>query len=238
MTLAQFTSLMAMPPLFMMLPARMKNGMASREKELVPMNSLCADVTMAFSNGRISAMARVEERPIPMLMGTPMISRIGTATSMIRPACNAISILDGLLYAGVSLIQRFLDVVDAVENDAYTAESDGGVDDAHGDLKSRIGLSHLTAKRNEPTVDHDTHCENRYDDFTENICCNSHISLELVLNEDDGHMVSLSEHIGCAVHDQPHKEVLGKHFRLRTWIIEKIPCEYLPGNKDRHDAHD
>ena len=39
-TLAQLTSLVAIPPLFIILPARMKNGIAISENELEPANIL------------------------------------------------------------------------------------------------------------------------------------------------------------------------------------------------------
>ena len=47
-TLARLTSRSAMPPTAMMAPARMKNGMASSEKPLMPPDTL----SMTASSGR------------------------------------------------------------------------------------------------------------------------------------------------------------------------------------------
>ncbi len=50
-SLASLTSLLAMPPLFMMLPPIIKNGSASREKESIPEKHLCAAIIEKMSAG-------------------------------------------------------------------------------------------------------------------------------------------------------------------------------------------
>ena len=79
---AQFTSRMAIPPLFMIFPASMKKGIASSEKELTPVNTFCAAVPMAFSKGSTNSMAMVEARPMLILMGIPKTSMVSTQTSI------------------------------------------------------------------------------------------------------------------------------------------------------------
>ncbi len=50
-SLAQPTSLRAMPPEFIRLPARTKNGIASREKELTLWNIFCPAMISALALG-------------------------------------------------------------------------------------------------------------------------------------------------------------------------------------------
>ena len=59
-TLARLTSRSAMPPTAMMAPARMKNGMASSEKPLMPPETL----SITASSGRsIQSAARMAASP-------------------------------------------------------------------------------------------------------------------------------------------------------------------------------
>ena len=91
--LAQLISRMAMPPLFIRLPARMKKGMANRAKESRPTKTRWAEVRMAPSNGRIIAIARKEESPILMLMGVPMNSRINAPMNITSATTTGISMV-------------------------------------------------------------------------------------------------------------------------------------------------
>ncbi|MOA24824.1 hypothetical protein D3C78_1455200 [compost metagenome] len=93
MILAQLIRRMAMPPLFIRLPARMKKGMASRAKESRPTKTRWAEVRMAPSNGRISAMARKEESPILILIGVPINSRKKAPMNITSATTIAISMV-------------------------------------------------------------------------------------------------------------------------------------------------
>ena len=84
MTFAQFTSLNAIPPLFIMFPARMKNGIAISENELEPAKILCADVANATLDGSMQIMETAEESPIPTPMGTPAASNKTRRTTITR----------------------------------------------------------------------------------------------------------------------------------------------------------
>ena len=63
------------PPLFMMLPARMKRGMASRLKLSTPLFIFCMMMKMTWSQGRFIRVVAREETTIPTEMGTPRKSR-------------------------------------------------------------------------------------------------------------------------------------------------------------------
>gem|GEM_PF-5517063 len=91
-SLAQLTSRMAMPPLFIMLPARIKKGMASSENEFTPVNIFWAQVTMPGPKGSMVIMASADDIPILMPMGTPITSMTTTEIIIIIPAITATSI--------------------------------------------------------------------------------------------------------------------------------------------------
>ena len=81
-----------MPPLFMMLPARIKKGMASRLNTEMPEKILCAPVRTEaprFSTGR---MAQMEDTARAMAMGTPANSITASRTKITRPQNTAILI--------------------------------------------------------------------------------------------------------------------------------------------------
>ena len=73
---------MAIPPLFMILPARMKKGMAIREKELAPEKIRWAEVIKEISGGSMHSMAAAEESPMAILMEAPMTSRTTRIATM------------------------------------------------------------------------------------------------------------------------------------------------------------
>ena len=75
-TLAQLTRRMAIPPLFIIFPAKIKKGIAISENEFEPAKSLCADVVKAIYPGSIHIMDIAEESPMLTPMGTPMANKI------------------------------------------------------------------------------------------------------------------------------------------------------------------
>ena len=84
MTLARLTRRSAMPPLFIRLPARMKKGMAMREKELAPANSRWALVAKDTPAGSMHSMATALDRPTDTLMDAPMASIKTSSTTIMR----------------------------------------------------------------------------------------------------------------------------------------------------------
>src|SRR5690625_1415430 len=81
-TLAASTSRSAMPPVFIRLPARTKNGMASRVKELAPVNIRCEATNTACSVPTTAARAATEGSPMAIPIGAP--TPIRTMTPAIR----------------------------------------------------------------------------------------------------------------------------------------------------------
>ena len=71
-TLAQLTRRSAIPPLFIILPARIKKGMAISENELEPANKRCADVANATCPGSMAIIETADESPMLTPIGTPM----------------------------------------------------------------------------------------------------------------------------------------------------------------------
>lgn len=84
---------MAMPPLFIMLPARIKNGIASRLKTEMPEKIRCAPVKTATSKSMIGRMAHTEETPSATAIGTPAISMIISVIKIIKPHKIAVLIV-------------------------------------------------------------------------------------------------------------------------------------------------
>src|SRR5699024_8461963 len=80
--LAASTSRPAMPPVFISLPARTKNGMASRVKELAPVNIRCEATNTACSVPTTAARAATEGSPMAIPIGAP--TPIRTMTPAIR----------------------------------------------------------------------------------------------------------------------------------------------------------
>ena len=90
---ARLISLTAIPPLFMMLPARMKNGMASRLNTEIPEKILWHPVSTATSRFIIGKIAHTDETPSATAIGTPAISMISKRTRIISPDTKAIFII-------------------------------------------------------------------------------------------------------------------------------------------------
>ena len=70
--MAQFISLIAIPPVFIIFPAKIKNGIANNEKEFVPIKILWAEVIIAALKGNINNIAILDESPMLILIGTPI----------------------------------------------------------------------------------------------------------------------------------------------------------------------
>ena len=76
---------MAIPPLFIMFPARMKNGIANKLNTLIPEKILCAPVTTATFRSITGKIAQTLLIPNATAMGTPAISIITSNTKIINP---------------------------------------------------------------------------------------------------------------------------------------------------------
>ena len=71
-----------MPPWFMMLPARMKNGIAVRLNLLMPTKVRWAAVSTATFRSMVETMAVSEETAMAYEMGTPRNSSASSTTRM------------------------------------------------------------------------------------------------------------------------------------------------------------
>ena len=81
-----------MPPLFMMLPPREKNGSASREKESTPSKHFCAATNANLSNGMPAENAvRQDAMPMPAEIGTPAKSMTKNEPKSTRMDCATIT---------------------------------------------------------------------------------------------------------------------------------------------------
>ena len=90
---AKLISRMAMPPLFMILPARMKNGMASRLNTEIPENMRCAPVRTPRPTSSTGRMAQMEDTAKATEIGTPAKSITSNSTKIISPQTTAIFII-------------------------------------------------------------------------------------------------------------------------------------------------
>ena len=79
--------------MFIILPARMKNGIAIRLNTDIPENILCAPVTSAGSVDNTGSIAQIDETASETAIGAPAISIITRITNIIRPESHAILIL-------------------------------------------------------------------------------------------------------------------------------------------------
>lgn len=77
----------------MMLPAKIKNGMASSENTEIPEKMRCEAVSTATSKGIIGKIAHTEEIPRAMAIGTPKSSITTKRTRIIKPDNKEIVIL-------------------------------------------------------------------------------------------------------------------------------------------------
>ena len=83
---------MAIPPLFMIFPARIKKGMARRLNTEIPENILCAPVSTAAPVSSTGRMAQMDDTARATAMGTPARSMMTSNTNMINPQATAIFI--------------------------------------------------------------------------------------------------------------------------------------------------
>ena len=86
MDMTKSTSRFAMPPWFMMLPARMKNGIAVRLNLLMPTNVRWAAVSTATFRSMDERMAVREETAMAYEMGTPRNSSTSRTARMTNNA--------------------------------------------------------------------------------------------------------------------------------------------------------
>ena len=83
--LAKLIKRIAIPPLFIIFPARIKNGMANKLNTLIPEKILCAPVTTATFRSITGKIAQTLLIPNATAMGTPAISIITNNTKIINP---------------------------------------------------------------------------------------------------------------------------------------------------------
>ena len=92
-SVAKLTNFMAIPPLFIIIPASTKNGIANSENEFIPVNIRCAAVNTAFSHGSAVNIDNTEDIPIVTEIGIPISSNTGNTANKINPVLNANSIM-------------------------------------------------------------------------------------------------------------------------------------------------
>ena len=68
---AKLTRRLAIPPLFMMLPARMNRGTASREKLSTPEFIFCIVIKVIWSQDRVDMAVTIDDATMLMEIGTP-----------------------------------------------------------------------------------------------------------------------------------------------------------------------
>ena len=102
-SLARLIRRIAIPPLFIRLPARMKNGIASREKTEIPPKIRCAPVRTAEVVFRIGRIAAIDDMPSATAIGTPAMSMMASEIRIIRPDDTAILIFLPPYYSLASL---------------------------------------------------------------------------------------------------------------------------------------
>ena len=88
-SLAKFTSRIAIPPEFIITPDRMKNGTASSEKLSRLASIFCAEVNSAMSKGAISITAAKAAATMATASGIPRKAKIPNTLIRIRLACAA-----------------------------------------------------------------------------------------------------------------------------------------------------
>ena len=92
-SLAKLISRMAIPPLFMIFPARIKNGMASRLNTEIPEKIRCAPVSTPRPTSSTGRMAQMEDTARATEMGTPASSITSSNSKIISPQTTAIFII-------------------------------------------------------------------------------------------------------------------------------------------------
>lgn len=88
--ITKFTSLFAIPPSFMRLPASIKNGIAVRVNELIPTNVRWAAVSTATFKSIVDNIVIIEAIPIEKAIGTPNSKSIANDIKITAKACPPI----------------------------------------------------------------------------------------------------------------------------------------------------
>ena len=90
---ARLINLTAIPPLFMIFPAKIKNGIANKLNTEIPENILWAPVNTATFKSMIGRIAHTDEIPSATAIGTPAINITTNRTKIIAPETIAILII-------------------------------------------------------------------------------------------------------------------------------------------------
>ncbi|TWK25040.1 hypothetical protein CHCC20375_3963 [Bacillus licheniformis] len=88
---AKLMSRIAIPPLFIIMPDKMKNGTANKEKLSIPVTIFCAEVKMATSKGKMVSIVTMDAAAILTEIGTPRNNNMKNTADKMRPAAMAIS---------------------------------------------------------------------------------------------------------------------------------------------------
>ena len=83
---------MAIPPLFMIFPARIKNGIANKLNTEIPEKIRCAPVNTATSISITGRIAHTDDTPSATAIGTPATNIMTSRTKMMIPDTIAILI--------------------------------------------------------------------------------------------------------------------------------------------------
>jgi len=94
-TLAKSISLLAIPPLFIICPARIKNGIASNAKLSNPVAILWEIVVTAGNELMLNSIVNKLEIPMLKDIGTPSDKRITKEITRIRISVNSIKLYSG-----------------------------------------------------------------------------------------------------------------------------------------------
>lgn len=104
-TFAKLINRTAIPPLFIILPASTKKGMASRVKIEIPWKSFWDAVVMAAALSRSCTMAIMEDAASATAIGIPE-TRITTRTMKIVNPATAVVLMPHLLFCYSRLLQQ------------------------------------------------------------------------------------------------------------------------------------
>ena len=96
-TFAKLIRRMAMPPLFIIFPARIKNGMAKSVKMEIPEKIRCVAVSTAASKSSVGRIASMDDTPNEMAIGIPAKSIPTNTTAIISPV-NKIVLISAISF--------------------------------------------------------------------------------------------------------------------------------------------
>jgi len=88
--IAKSTNFLAIPPWFIMIPEKTKNGMAINEKLLILPTIFCAELNAATSKGITNNNVSIDEKAILIAIGIPTINKKTKTKNKIAPASKAI----------------------------------------------------------------------------------------------------------------------------------------------------